>query len=148
MHIFGTPFPRNTYGWQLLWFRYFQGIIPLYFSAFLIVVPNWHLLVQSNNCNTRTTFEICSKLTIKAPEWCRPGVFVNNFKHISHIVLLSPLLKWVVPLFSLFVCNNKVIVDASSNPPLCLRECTVLDLALKQQLNALMPGGKKKVTHT
>ena len=44
-----------------------------------------------NNRNTRTMFEICSKLTIKTLErrqWRRSGVFIINFEQISHIVLL------------------------------------------------------------
>ena len=46
------------------------------------------------NGNTRATCEICLKLT-KAPErrhLCRSGVFIVNFKQISHIVILFPLL--------------------------------------------------------
>ena len=46
-------------------------------------------LLKVNNRNTRTRCEICSKLTIKTPErhqWCRSGVFVVNFEHISHLV--------------------------------------------------------------
>ena len=41
--------------------------------------------------NTRTRCEICSKLTIKTPErrqWRRSGVFIVNFEHISHLVLV------------------------------------------------------------
>ena len=37
----------------------------------------------------------CSKLTLKPPErrqWRRAGVFVFNFKQISHVVLVFPLL--------------------------------------------------------
>ena len=40
--------------------------------------------------NTRTRYEIFSKLTIKALErrrWRRSGVFIVNFEHISHLVL-------------------------------------------------------------
>ena len=40
--------------------------------------------------NTRTKCEICSKLPIKTPEqrqWCRSGVFIVNFEHISHLLL-------------------------------------------------------------
>ena len=40
---------------------------------------------------TRTKCEICSKLTIKTPErgqWPRSGVFIVNFYHISHLVLV------------------------------------------------------------
>ena len=39
------------------------------------------------------------KLTIKTPEWChwpRSGAFVVNFKQISHITLLFPLLVRVI----------------------------------------------------
>ena len=53
-----------------------------------------HLLTV-NNRNTRTTCEICSKLTIKTPErrhWRHSGVFIVNFEHISHLVLVLLLL--------------------------------------------------------
>ena len=52
-------------------------------------------LLKVNNRNTRTGSEICSKLIIKTPEqcqWCRAGVFVVNFEHISHLVLAFLLL--------------------------------------------------------
>ena len=45
-------------------------------------------LLKVNNRNTRTRFEIYSKLTIKTPErrhWSRSGVFIVNFKHILHL---------------------------------------------------------------
>ena len=44
-----------------------------------------------NNRNTGTSCEIYSKLTMKAPErrhWRRSGVFIVNFEHISHLVLV------------------------------------------------------------
>ena len=44
-----------------------------------------------NNRNTRTTCEICSKLTIKTPErrqWRRSSIFIINCKHISSFVLI------------------------------------------------------------
>ena len=44
-------------------------------------------LLKVNNRNTRTRCEICSKLTIKTP-----GVFIVNFEHISHLVLVFLLL--------------------------------------------------------
>ena len=46
-------------------------------------------LLKVNNRNSRTRCEICSKLTIK---WRRPSVFIVNFEHISHLVLVFPLL--------------------------------------------------------
>ena len=58
-------------------------------------------MVKINNRNTKTRCEICSKLIIKIPErrhWRRSGVFVNfgrrsgifivNFEHILHLVLV------------------------------------------------------------
>ena len=52
-------------------------------------------LFKVNNRNTRTRCEICSKLTINTPErrqWRRSGVFIDNFEHISHLVLVFLLL--------------------------------------------------------
>ena len=45
--------------------------------------------------------EICSKLTIKTLElqnWRSFGVFIVNFEHILHIVLVFRLLTWFSPL--------------------------------------------------
>ena len=52
-------------------------------------------LLKVNNRNTRTSCEICSKLTIKTPErrYLRhSGEFIFNFEHISHLVLVFLLL--------------------------------------------------------
>ena len=52
-------------------------------------------LLKVNNRNTRTRCEICAKLTIKTPErphWPRSGVFIVNFEHISHLVVVFLLL--------------------------------------------------------
>ena len=38
---------------------------------------------------------MCSKLTIKSPlqrQWHRSGIFIVNFEHISHLVLVFLLL--------------------------------------------------------
>ena len=48
----------------------------------------------SYNAQIQSTFT-CSKLTIKAPErrqWRGSGVFIVNFEHISHLVLVFLLL--------------------------------------------------------
>ena len=48
-------------------------------------------LLKVNNRNTRTSCEICSKLTIKTPErshWCRSNVFIVNFEYISQVVIV------------------------------------------------------------
>ena len=44
-------------------------------------------LFKVNNRNTRKRYEICSKLTIKTPV-----VFIVNYEHISHVVLVFLLL--------------------------------------------------------
>ena len=52
-------------------------------------------LLKVNNRNTKTRGEICSKLTTKAPErhhWRHSDVFIVNFEHISHLVLVFLLL--------------------------------------------------------
>ena len=50
-------------------------------------------LFKVSNIDTR--YEICSNLTIKAPErsqWRCPDVFVNNFEHVLHLALVFILL--------------------------------------------------------
>ena len=52
-------------------------------------------MIKVNDRNTRAECEICSKLTIKTPErrhWRRFGVFIVNFEHNSHLVLVFLLL--------------------------------------------------------
>ena len=49
-------------------------------------------LLKVNNRNTQTRSEICSKLKIKTPErrhWDHFDVFLVNFEHISHFVLVD-----------------------------------------------------------
>ena len=58
-------------------------------------VPAGNDMFKVNNRNTRAMCEICSKLTIKIPErlnWRRSGIFIVNFEHISHLVLVFLLL--------------------------------------------------------
>ena len=52
-------------------------------------------MLEVSNRNTRTRCETCSKLTIKALERRQQrcsGVFIVNFEHISHLVLVILLL--------------------------------------------------------
>ena len=42
-------------------------------------------MFKVNTKSTKTSCEICSKLTVKTPErrqWRRSGVFIVNFEHI------------------------------------------------------------------
>ena len=53
--------------------------------------PAGSYMFKVNNRNTRTRYEICSKLTIKIParrQWRHSGIFIVNFEHISHLVLV------------------------------------------------------------
>ena len=57
--------------------------------------PVGNYMFKVNSRNTRTRSEICSKLTIKTPErrhWRLSSVFIVNFEHISHLVLVCLLL--------------------------------------------------------
>ena len=52
-------------------------------------------MFKVNNRNTRRRCEIFPELTIKTRkrrQWCRSGVFIVNFEHISHFVLVFLLL--------------------------------------------------------
>ena len=67
----------------------------LYISKDLVkamkTFPAETFLLKVNDKNTRTRCKICLKLTIKTPEreW---RVFIVNFGHISHLILVSVLL--------------------------------------------------------
>ena len=57
----------------------------------LAVDPSGNYMFKVNNRNNRIRCEICSKLAIKTPDrrqWRRSGVFIANFEHISHLVLV------------------------------------------------------------
>ena len=55
-------------------------------------------MFKVNNSNARTSYEICSKLTIKTPErsqWRRFGVFIVSFEHLVLVFLLF-LRGWII----------------------------------------------------
>ena len=57
----------------------------------VILVQASNYMFKVSNNNTRTRRDICSKLTIKTLERrhkLRSGVFIVNFEHISHLVLV------------------------------------------------------------
>ena len=66
------------------------------FGVILFVsFPTGIYMFKLHNRNTTTRCEVCSKLTIKTLErrqWLRFGVFIVNFEHISHLVLVFLLL--------------------------------------------------------
>ena len=75
---------------------HFVKCFSLFFSYFRFFInPAGIYLLKVSNRNTRTICKICSKLLVKTPErrqWGRSGVFIVNFKHISHFVLVFLLL--------------------------------------------------------
>ena len=78
----------------LLWVKYESSIANYFPILGKIYQPACYLL-NVNNRNTRTKCEICSKLTMKILErrhWDRSGIFIVNFEHISHLVLVFLLL--------------------------------------------------------
>ena len=63
--------------------------------AIFLTLPAGNYMFKVNIRNTRTSCEMCSKLTIKISErrqWQRSGIFIVNFEHISHLVLVFLLL--------------------------------------------------------
>ena len=74
-------------------FLFFEDFPATKCSYFVLAFyPAGIYLLKVNNRNTRARCEICSKLTIKTPEqcqWRRSGVFIVNFKHISHLVSIA-----------------------------------------------------------
>ena len=56
-------------------------------SSFLGSYPASKYMFKVNSRNTETRCEICQKLTIKTPE-SRSVVFIVNFEHGSHLVLV------------------------------------------------------------
>ena len=49
-----------------------------------MTLPNLYLPAKGNHRNTRTRFQICSKLAFKSPEqrqWHRSGISIVNFEH-------------------------------------------------------------------
>ena len=60
-----------------------------------ITNPAGNYMFKVNKKIPRARCEICSKLTIKIPErphWRHSGIFIVNFEHISHLVLVFLLL--------------------------------------------------------
>ena len=66
-----------------------------FLNRFMLTQANIYLLKFSNR-NTRKRCETCSKVTVKTTEWrqwCRSGVFIVNFEHISLLFLVFLLLN-------------------------------------------------------
>ena len=79
-HVFGLP--KRNFNKMRLFTDAPQDPIDIY-------------LFKVNYRNTRTRYEICSKLTIRTKERRqrhRAGVFIVNFEHISHLPLVFLLL--------------------------------------------------------
>ena len=70
--------------------KYFMFVL-----SFLVSKQTFSYLFKFNNGNTSNRCKICSKLIKKTPKrghWCRSGVFIVNFQHILHFVLVFLLL--------------------------------------------------------
>ena len=64
-------------------------------TFYFIIFPAGNYMFKVTSKNNRTRYEICSKLTIKIPErrqWRRSRVFIVNFEHTLHFVLVFLLL--------------------------------------------------------
>ena len=63
---------------------------PCFFSLAKLGTSSMGKLLKLIKSNTKASCEICSKLTKKTSEWCLSVsfVFIVNFEHISHLVLM------------------------------------------------------------
>ena len=61
-----------------------------FFSLAKLGTSSMGKLLKLIKSNTKASCEICSKLTKKTSEWCLSVsfVFIVNFEHISHLVLM------------------------------------------------------------
>ena len=79
--------------WSLMQFVIFFRWLTISHKQFIIIISAGIYLLKVNIRNTKTRCEICSKLTTKTQEQrlvC--GVFIVNFEHILHLVLVFLLL--------------------------------------------------------
>ena len=98
--------------------------------------PSWQLKLNRTRC------EICSKLTIETPErsqWRRSGVFIDNFKHVSPLVLVFNQEKYHIFIFLIFLLMfNSTFTPILQFIVLVLSRCYVKSL-LKWDSMALVP---------
>ena len=84
--------------WFSIFFFFYNQVFDVVTFNLIVFSPHEPpglYLFKVSNGNTTTTCEICSKLTIKTPEWRywrRFGIFIVNFEQISHIVVVFSLL--------------------------------------------------------
>ena len=79
-----------------------------------LLLPSRIHLLKVNNRNTRTSCEICSKLTIKIPERCQwrySGISIVNSEHISHLVLMFLLLTLNMQLLAGYYIITLIIIS-------------------------------------
>ena len=55
-------------------------------SSYALRISKFVFFCFLKKLNLITFISLCLKLTVKTPEqgqWCRPGVFIVNFEHVS-----------------------------------------------------------------
>ena len=107
LYYFINGYRSHWVRWNFLFVMFHENEVRDVYTLSVITCSATQHVLQVNNRNNRTRCEICSKLTIKTPErhhWCRSGVFIGNFEHISHLVLVFSIVKfkhvntgWVAP---------------------------------------------------
>ena len=84
-----------------------------------IIIPENINQFKRNNRNAKKNWEICSKLTIKTPEQLPSDAFDVNFKHISHLFLVSLLMTLIIYVMvcwdiTVFLQCSRVVRERSS----------------------------------
>ena len=105
VRIFFFSFDLNKTLWSRIWSFLRSKLTQVIQQQFYVFCPFLNqfisdpvgiYLLKVNNKNFRRS-KTCSKLIIKTPErhqWCRSGIFIVNFEHIPHLVLVF--LLWTI----------------------------------------------------
>ena len=88
-----------------------------------------HLLINVNNSNTRKMGEMCSKLKINARDWRhghRSDVFIVNFEHVSHFLLVLLLLALIKEILAWIIAKS--IFENNQYPWLSVKFWKICDV--------------------
>ena len=90
-----TKNENDSYIYLFFYFYFFYFLFWLFFTVVTDISGDNYMFKVNNRNTARTRCEICSNLAIKTPErrqWRCAGVFIVNFEHISHLVVVFLLL--------------------------------------------------------
>ena len=91
--------------------------------------------------NTKTKCETCSDLTVNTSgrrHCLRSGVFIVNFEHIPHLILVSLLLVLNRQMFTRNLCFMVLYIHPSRTTPLTKHDITLLSSLITLNISQLL----------